>query len=116
MWNSKHHRRDKQKRSLNKGLDATKPQIHADILKALRKAERDLKAHALDTIKPFLSVENQLREADRKVRCFEAALRKAAQKRSVVRAYAEGADRHDIQKERARLMDDSNFYKHGANA
>ncbi|WP_333882821.1 GTPase domain-containing protein [Sphingobium yanoikuyae] len=99
-WDKDYHKSE-QKRSLNKGLDEVKPKIHADILQALQRAESDLRAHALDTIKPFLSIERQMRDADRKVRCFETALREAAQNKLVILAYAERGHHNDITNERA---------------
>ena len=88
---------------MNTGLNEVKSKIHADILQTLQKVEKDLRAYALDTIKPFLSLERQLCEADRKVHCLEIALKAAMQDRAILRAYACGGDHHDAKREHAHL-------------
>lgn len=65
---SQDYKKDQQRKSLNRNLDAIKPNIRRNIVEALEAMEDSLRTNVLGLMGPLRDVEEELQNADRSVR------------------------------------------------
>jgi hypothetical protein len=87
---SKDYKKDQQRRSLNKNLDAIRPNIHCNIVEALRDMEGKLRDNVLGLMIPLRDIEKELQNADQSVRKTSYELKRLTGDSSQLCWYVEG--------------------------